>query len=122
MTARKLNDTNPIDLLTAALYAAYAKLSHMDTRALNPDEYAGYTAANMIPGLNNTDWEVIYEAVNEATEKAAQGDPNPEGVLLFEIPDYHGSPHLAVIELLGYVPTNRWCWTAVRTRLLTHEV
>ena len=73
MTAQKLNNTNPINWLRAALYAAYGKTIHTDTRALTPDEYAGYTAATMIPGLNNTDWEVIYEAVNEAVEKAAQG-------------------------------------------------
>ena len=120
MTARKLNKTNPIDLYKAALYAACAENVHTETRALDPDECAGYTAATMIPGLNDTDWEVICEAVNEAVEKAAQGDPNPEGVLLFEIP---GSPHLAVIELFGYVPTdparNRGCWTAVRAHLVT---
>jgi hypothetical protein len=118
MTARKLNNTNPLDLCKAALYVACAENIHTDTRALNPDEYAGYTAASMIPGLNDTDWEVIYEAVNEAVEKAAQGDANPESVLLFEI---HGSPHLAVIELFGYVPTdparNQGCWTAVRAHL-----
>ena len=34
MTARKLNSTNPVDLLTAAFYAAYAKNIHTDTRAL----------------------------------------------------------------------------------------
>ena len=123
MTARKLNNTNPIDLLEAALYAACAKNVHTETRALNPDEYTGYTAATMIPGLNDTDWEVIHEAVNEAVEKAAQGAPDPESVLLFEIPDYHGFPHLAVIELFGYVPTTQarkqGCWTAVRTQLFT---
>lgn len=122
MTARKLNKTNPIDLLTAALYAAYAKSVHMDTRALNPNEYAGYTAAELIPGLEDTDWEVIYEAVNEAVEKAAQGDPDPESVLLFEIT---GSPHLAVIELYGYVPMdpgrNQGYWTAVRGYLVSVE-
>jgi len=68
MTARKLNKTNPVDLL-----------------------------------------------------KAAWGDPDPESVLLFEIPDYPGSPRLAVIELFGYVPTNparnQGCWTAVRAHL-----
>jgi len=121
MTARKLNKTNPVDLLKAALYAACAESIHTDTRALNPDEYAGYTAASMIPGLNDTDWEVIYEAVNEAVKKAAWGDPDPESVLLFEIPDYPGSPRLAVIELFGYVPTNparnQGCWTAVRAHL-----
>ena len=99
MTTRKLSNTNPIDLLKAALYA------------------------NMIPGLNDTDWEVIYGAVNEAVEKAAQGDPAPEGVLLFEIPDYPGPPHLAVIELFDYVPTNparkQGCWTTVRAHLVT---
>ena len=121
MTVRKLNRTNPIDLSKAVLYAAYVKNVHTDTRVLIPGVYAGYTAASMIPGLNDTDWEVVYEAVNEAVEKAAQGDPDPERVLLFEIPDYPGSPHLAVIELLGYVPTNRarkqGRWTAVRARL-----
>ena len=71
----------------------------------------------MIPGLNDTDWEVIYEAVNEAVEKAAQGDADPESVLLFEISDYPGSTHLVVIELFGYVPTNRRCWTGVRAHL-----
>lgn len=118
MTARKLNNTDPIDLFTAAIYAAKGKNIHTDTRALNPDEYAGYTAASMIPGLNGTDWEVVYEAVNEAVEKAAQGDTDPENVLLFEIP---GSPHLAIIELFGYVPTdparNQGCWTGVRAYL-----
>ena len=116
MTARKLNNTNPIDLLKAALYAACAKDIHTETSALNPDEYAGYTAASLIPDLNDTDWEVIYEAVNEAVEKAAQGDPNPESVLLFEIT---GSPHLAVIELFGYVPTAPWRWTSVRAHLVS---
>lgn len=119
MTAQKLNNTSPIDLRRAALYWAFGKSIHADTRALNPDECAGYTAATMIPDLNDTDWEVIYEAVNEAVEKAAQGDPDPESVLLFEIP---GSPHLAVIELFGYVSTdrarNRGCWTAVRAHLV----
>ena len=123
MTARKLNKTNPIDLLKAALCAACAENIHTETRALDSDECTGYTAATMIPGLNDTDWEVIYEAVNEAVEKAAQGDPNPEGVLLFEIPDYPGSPHLVVIELFGYVPTDparkQGCWTAVRAHLVT---
>ena len=120
MTARKLNNTNPIDLLKAALFTAYAEDIHTETRALNPGERAGYTAATMIPGLNDTDWEVIYEAVNEAVEKAAQGAPNPEGVLLFEIP---GSLHLVVIELFGYVLTDpakkQGCWTGVRTHLIT---
>lgn len=119
MTARKLNNTNPIDLLKATLYAARAKTIHTDTRALNSDEHAGYTAADMIPGLNDTDWEVVYEAVNEAVEKAAQGDPDPESVLLFEIP---GSPHLAIIELFGYVPTdparNQGCWSGVHAYLV----
>lgn len=123
MTAQKLNKTNPIDLLKAALYAACAKNIHTKTRALNPDEYAGYTAANMIPGLNDTDWEVIYEAVNEAVEKAAQGDPDLEDVLLFEIPNYPGSPHIAVIELFSYVPTtpdrNQGFWTGIRAHLVT---
>lgn len=121
MTARKLNKTNPIDLLKAACYAGCIETVHTETRALNPDEYPGYTTANMIPGLNDTDWEVIYEAVNEAVEKAAQGDPDPESVLLFEIIDYAGSPYLAVIELFGYVPTdltrNQGCWTGVRAHL-----
>lgn len=122
MTVRKLDDTNPIDLLKAALYAACTKNIHTETHALNPNEYAGYTAASLIPGLNDTDWEVVYEAVNEAVEKAAQGDPDPESVLLFEIP---GSPRLAVIELFGYVPTdparNQGCWTAVRAHLASLE-
>lgn len=122
MTARKLNNTNPIDLLKAAYYVGYAKNIHVETRALNPNEYAGYTAANMIPGLNDTDWEIVYEAVNEAVEKAAQGDPDRESILLFEIP---GSPYLALIELFGYVPTNlagdRGYWTAVRVHLATLE-
>lgn len=122
MTARKLNNTDPIDLLKAFLYAACTKNVHTDTRALDPD---GYTAANMIPDLNDTDWEVIYEAVNEVVEKAAQGDPDPEDVMLFEIPDYPGSPHIAVIELFGYVPTdparNQGCWTAVRASLSSLE-
>jgi hypothetical protein len=119
MTARKLNKTNPVDLLKAALYAGCAEIIHTETSALNPDEYAGYTAASMIPDLNDTDWEVIYEAVNEAVEKAAQGDPDPEDVMLFEIP---GSPHLVVIELFGYVPTdparNQGWWTGMRAHLL----
>ena len=121
MNARKLNKNNFDDLLKAACYATYAKTIHKDTCALNPHEYAGYTVATMIPGLNDTDWEYIYETVNEAVEKAAQGDPNPESVLLFEIP---GSPHLAVVELFGYVLTdpgrNQGYWTAVRTSLLTY--
>lgn len=125
MTARKLNKTNPTDLFKAALYAACAKNIHTDTRALNPDEYAGYTAANLIPGLSDTDWEVVYTAVNEAVEKAAQGDPDPEEVLLFEIPDYADAPYLAIIELFGYVPTdpagNQGCWTAVRAHLVSFE-
>lgn len=122
MTARKLYNTNPVDMLTAALYVAYAKNVHKETRALDPDGYAGYTAASMIPGLNDTDWEVIYEGVNEAVEKAVQGDINLESVLLFDIPDHLGSPHLVVIELFGYVPTdparNGGCWTGVHARLL----
>ena len=120
MTARKLNNIKPIDLLKAACYMVYAKTIHTDTRDLDPDVYAGYIAANMIPGLNDTDWEVIYEAVNEAVERAAQGDPNPESALLFEIP---GSPRLAVIELFGYVPTdparNQGFWTGVRAHLVS---
>lgn len=119
MTARKLDNTNPIDLLKGFLYGTRAKSIHTETRALNPNKSAGYTAADMIPGLNNTDWETIHDAVNKAVEKAAQGDPNPENVLLFEI---SGSPHLAVIELLGYVPTNparnQGRWTGVCARLL----
>lgn len=122
MTARKLNNTNPHDLLKAFHYAAFGESIHTETRALNPNEYAGYTAAELIPDLNDTDWEVIYDAVNEAVEKAAQGDPDPESVLLFEIP---GSAHLAVIELFGYVPTdparNQGYWTGVRTHLASLE-
>lgn len=122
MTARKLNNTDPHDLLKAACYAALGKVIYTETRAFDPDEYAGYTAASMIPGLNDTDWEVIYEAVNEAVEKAAQGDSDPESVLLFEIP---GSPHLVVFELFGYVATdparNQGCWTAVRAHLVSIE-
>lgn len=121
MTARKLNNTNPIDLLVAAFYAACAENIHTDTRALNPNAYAGYTAASMIPGLNDTDWELVYDAINEVVEKAAQGDPNPEDVLLFGISDYPGSPRLAVIELFGYVPTdpgrNQGYWTTMRAHL-----
>ena len=120
MTARKFNNTNPWELLKAFLYAASGKVVHTETRALDPDEYAGYTAANLLPGLNNIDWEVIYEAVNAAVEKAAQGDPDPEDVMLFEI---SGSPHLAAIELLGYVPTNpgrnQGRWTGVRAHLVS---
>ena len=107
MTARKLNNTNPIDLLTAFCYSVCGKAIYTETVALNPHEYAGHTAASLIPDLNDTDWEVIYEAVNEAVEKAAQGDPDTEDVMLFEIPDYLGSPHIAVIELFGYAPTNQ---------------
>ena len=122
MTARKLNNTNPIDLFKAACNAALGNVIYTETRDLDSDGNAGYTAASMIPGLNDTDWEVIYEAVNEAVEKAAQGDPDPEGVMLFEIPS---SAHLAVIELFGYVPTdpgrNQGCWTGVRTRLVNFE-
>lgn len=119
MTARKLDNTNPSDNLVAFHYMAYAKTIRTETRALNPDECAGYTAATMIPGLNDTDWEVIYVAVNEAVEKVTQGTRAPEAVLVFEISDYLGSPHLVVIELLGYVSTGPCRWTAVRTSLLT---
>lgn len=122
MTTRKLNKTNPIDLLRATLYVANVKNTHTDTRTLNPDECAGYTAATMIPDINDTDREVINEAVNEAVEKAAQGDPDPESVLLFEI---LGSARLAVIELFGYMPTdpdkNQGCWTGVRAHLASLE-
>ena len=122
MTARKFNKTNLTDLLDAYSFAFCGETIHTETAALNPHEYAGYTAASLIPGLNDTDWEVIYEAVNEAVEKAAQGDPDPESVLLFEIPDYDGASRLAVIELFGYVPTNlerhQGYWTSVRAHLL----
>lgn len=125
MTTRKLDNTNPIDLLKAAYYAVCAKTIHTQTRALDPNGYAGYTAAIIIPGLNDTDWEDIYTAVNEAVEKAAQGDPHPEGVLLFEITDYPGSPRLAVVELLGYEATNparkQGYWTGVRAHLTALE-
>lgn len=102
MTIRKLNNTNPRDLLTASRYATREEVLYTDASTLNPNEYPGYTVANMIPGLNDTDWEIIYADVNEAV----QADPNPESVLLFEIPDYADAPHLAVIELGGYVPTS----------------
>ena len=122
MTARKLNNTNPIDMFEACRFAVYGEDIHLETTALNPHEYAGYTAATMIPGLNDTDWEVIYEAVNEAVEKAAQGDPDPEKVLLFDIPS---RALLAVIELFGYVPTNtikhQGYWTGVHARLLEEK-
>lgn len=125
MTARKLNNTNPIDLLDAYRFAACGETIHLETATLNPYEYAGYTAANLIPDLNDIDWEVVYEAVNEAVEKASQGDPDTEDVLLFNIPDYPGGPHLAVIELLGYTPTppdrKRGCWTEVRARLVREK-
>lgn len=121
MTARKLNNTNPADLLKAAIYAAYGKTIHTQTCALTPGEYAGYTAASMIPGLGDTDREVIYDAVNEAVEKALRGDPDPEDVMLFDIPDYPGSPHLALIQLKGYVPTSHWRWTTVCAHLLRME-
>ena len=123
MIARKLNNTNPVDMVVAALYAAYSQSVHTDSRALKPGDYAGHTAATMIPGLSDADRKVICEAVNKAVKKAARGDANPESVLLFEIPDYPGSPHLAVIELLDYVSTNpasnQGRWTAVRVRLCT---
>ena len=122
MTARKLNKTNPEDLFTAYWFAAYGELIHLETGALNPNEYAGYTAATLIPGLNDTDWEVIYEAVNEAVEKAARGDSNPEDVLLFNIPS---RALLAVVELDGFVPTNlggnQGYWTSVRARLVREK-
>ena len=119
MTARKLNNTKPTDLLCAFYYAAFGESIHTEASALNPNEYAGYTAATMIPGLNDTDWEVIYEAVNDAVEKAAQGDPNPEEVLLFIISDYDAGPLLAVIELDGYVATDPGFWTTVRAHLIS---
>lgn len=125
MTARKLDNTNPYDLLCAYHYLVRAKNTHTETRTLETNTYAGDTAAEMIPDLNDTDWETIYTAVNEAVEKAAQGDPNPEQVLLFSIPDYPGSPLLAVIELFGYVPTaparNQGFWTGVRAHLASLE-
>lgn len=123
MTARKLDNTNLHDLRTAFSYAAHGETIHTETGNLNPYEYAGYTAACLIPDLNDTDWEIIYDAVNEAVEKAARGGSAPEDVLLFEIPGYrHGTPHLAVIELSGYVPTNlaktQGYWISVRATLL----
>lgn len=121
MTARKLNKNNPDDLFKAFNYAAHGESFYMNTAALNPNEYAGYTVASLIPGLDDTDWETIYEAVNEAVEKAVQGDSDLEEVLLFNISDYHGSPHLVVVELFGYDPTNWWCWTSVRARLLGYR-
>lgn len=125
MTARKLNNTNPIDLLDAYRFAACGETIHLETGALNPHEYAGYTAASLIPDLNDTDWETIYDAVNEAVKKAAQGDPNPESVLLFNISNFAGISLLAVIELYGYVPTNpgrnQGYWTMVRARLVREK-
>ena len=125
MTIRKLNKTNVDDLLTAYRFAVCEETIHTETRALNPYEYAGYTAAELIPGLKDTDWEVIYTAINKAVEKAARGDSQPEHVLLFDIPDYGGTQHLAVIELLGYMPTNpakkQGCWTGVRAHLVRQK-
>ena len=122
MTARKLNATNFIDLLEAYKFAACGKTIHLETAAIDPHECAGYTAASLIPGLNDTDWEIIYNAVNEAVKKATQGDPEPESVLLFSIPS---RALLAVIELDGYVPTdparNQGCWTEVRARLVKEK-
>lgn len=122
MTARKLNNTNPIDLLDAYRFAVCGEIIRLETAALNPYEYAGYTAASLIPGLNDTDWETIYDAVNEAVEKAAQGDPNPESVLLFDIPS---RALLAVVELVGYVQANparnQGYWTGVRARLVKEK-
>lgn len=119
MTARKLKQTNPADIHTAYRFTAYGEPIHLETGALKPDERAGCTTANMIPGLNSTDWQDIYDAVNEAVEKAAQGDPDPEEVLLFEISGYSRSPRLAVVELHGYTPTNPGCWTTARVYLVS---
>ena len=109
MTVRKLDSTNPIDMLKATFYAYCVESAHTETRALNPHKYAGYTAATMIPDLN------------EAVEKAAQGDPDPESDLIFEISDYPGASHLALIELFGYVVTdpgrNQGFWTGMRVYL-----
>ena len=125
MNARKLNKNNFCDLVKAYRFAACGETIRLETGTINPHEYAGYTAASMIPGLNDADCEVICEAVNEAVEKAAQGDPDPESVLLFEIPDYADAPHLVVIELFGYVPTsltrNRGYWTSVHGWLVRLE-
>ena len=122
MTARKLNNTNPIDLFGAYRFVACGETIHLETAALNPYGYAGYTAASLIPDLNDTDWETVYDAVNEAVEKAAQGDPKPESVLLFDIPS---RALLAVVELDGYVPTNpgrnQGYWTKVRARLVREK-
>ena len=119
MVARKLTQTNFDDILKAYRFAARGETIHLETSALNPHEYAGYTAASLIPDINDTDWEIIYDAVNEAVEKAAQGDPAPEQVLLFDIPS---RALLAVVELEGYVPTNlarnQGYWTKVRARLV----
>ena len=119
MTARKLNNTNPRDILDAYRFVVCGETIHLETAALNPYENAGYTAASLIPDLNDTDWETIYDAVNEAVKKAAQGDPQPESVLLFNIPS---RALLAVIELDDYVPTNparnQGCWTKVHASLL----
>lgn len=125
MTARKLTPDNCWDLSSALRYALHGEAIHAKATALNPNEYAGYTAASMIPGLNDTDREIIYEAVNEAVEKASQGDPDPEDVMLFEIPNDAGTPLLALIELDGYVPTNqargRGYWTIARTWLVKQK-
>ena len=75
MTARKLNNTNFIDLLDACRSAACRETIHLETAALNPYGYAGYTAASLIPGLNDTDWEIIYDAVNEAVKKSCTRGP-----------------------------------------------
>mgnify|MGYP000843657259 CR=1 FL=1 len=111
MTVRKLTPTNGVDLLNACLLAARGETIHLETRALNPNGCAGYTVASMIPGLNNTDWETVYDAVNEAAEN------DPEGVLLFNISDYAGAPYLAVIELEG----DEGRWTGVCTRLIKEK-
>lgn len=121
MTARKLYNTNPGDRLIVSHYLACAEVVHMKTSALDPNECAGYTAASLIPHLNGTDWGVVCMAVNAAVEKAAREASNPESVLLFEIPDYVGGAHLAIIELRGYVPTSlakkQGRWTSVRATL-----
>lgn len=101
MAARKLNKNNFDDLLKAYRFAAFGETIHLETGALNPNEYAGYTAAELIPGLNDSD---------------------PDSVLLFNIPSRE---LLAVVELGGYVPTNpgrnQGHWTTVRARLVREK-
>lgn len=125
MTVRKLSKNNSHDLLSATSDSSHWEIISVQDGVLNPDEYAGYIAASLIPGLNDLDWEVIYTAVNEAVEKTEQGGSNPESVLVFEILGYAGSPLLAVIELYGYVPTNltenQGYWTGVRAHLFSQK-